>query len=64
MTLSLMSTRTENIAFNRLLEAGSHWDRWVKCPFYPGYSAVGVVDSIAGRPPAPFLWTINHTRNL
>jgi 2-desacetyl-2-hydroxyethyl bacteriochlorophyllide A dehydrogenase len=45
LTLSLMSTGTENIAFNRLFEAGSHWDRWVKYPFYPGYSAVGVVEA-------------------
>jgi 2-desacetyl-2-hydroxyethyl bacteriochlorophyllide A dehydrogenase len=46
VTLSLMSTGTENIAFNRLFEAGSHWDRWVKYPFYPGYSAVGVVEAV------------------
>jgi len=40
---SLMSTGTENIVFNRLFEAGTHWDRWVKYPFYPGYSAIGEV---------------------
>jgi 2-desacetyl-2-hydroxyethyl bacteriochlorophyllide A dehydrogenase len=40
---SLMSTGTENIVFNRLFDAGTHWDRWVKYPFYPGYSAVGEV---------------------
>lgn len=40
---SLMSTGTENIVFNRLFEAGSHWDKWVKYPFYPGYANVGVV---------------------
>jgi 2-desacetyl-2-hydroxyethyl bacteriochlorophyllide A dehydrogenase len=40
---TLMSTGTENIVFNRLFDAGTHWDDWVKYPFYPGYSAVGRV---------------------
>ncbi|HXQ82354.1 MAG TPA: zinc-binding alcohol dehydrogenase [Opitutaceae bacterium] len=40
---SLMSTGTENIVFNRLFAPDTHWDRWVKYPFYPGYTAVGVV---------------------
>ncbi|MBI4976632.1 MAG: zinc-binding alcohol dehydrogenase [Spirochaetes bacterium] len=43
---SLMSTGTENIVFNRLFEPGSHWDRWVKYPFFPGYANVGVVDAV------------------
>ncbi len=43
---SLMSTGTENIVFNRLFEAGSHWDQWVKYPFYPGYAMVGEVEEI------------------
>jgi 2-desacetyl-2-hydroxyethyl bacteriochlorophyllide A dehydrogenase len=42
--LSLMSTGTENIVFNRLFDPGSHWDQWVKYPFYPGYSSVGVIE--------------------
>lgn len=42
---SLMSTGTENIVFNRLFDPDTHWDRWVKYPFYPGYSAVGVVEA-------------------
>ena len=46
MALSLMSTGTENIAFNRLFEAGSHWDKWVRYPFFPGYSAVGTVEAV------------------
>lgn len=41
---SLMSTGTENIVFNRLFAPGTHWDRWVKYPFYPGYATVGVVE--------------------
>ena len=47
--LSLMSTGTENIVFNRLFEPGTHWDTWVKYPFFPGYCAVGtVVESRCG----------------
>jgi 2-desacetyl-2-hydroxyethyl bacteriochlorophyllide A dehydrogenase len=44
--LSLMSTGTENIVFNRIFEAGGHWDRWVKYPFYPGYCSVGIVEEV------------------
>ena len=43
---SLMSTGTENIVFNRLFDAGTHWDEWVKYPFAPGYSAVGTVAAV------------------
>ena len=46
---SLMSTGTENIVFNQLYEPGSHWDRWVKHPFYPGYSLVGEVESVGAN---------------
>ena len=45
---SLMSTGTENIVFNRLFDPGTHWDNWVKYPFYPGYCAVGVVEAVGG----------------
>ena len=41
-----MSTGTENIVFNRLFDPGTHWDRWVKYPFYPGYCAVGTIEEI------------------
>lgn len=44
--LSLMSTGTENIVFNRLFDPGTNWDNWVKYPFYPGYTAVGVVEAL------------------
>jgi 2-desacetyl-2-hydroxyethyl bacteriochlorophyllide A dehydrogenase len=44
--LSLMSTGTENIVFNRLFDPGTHWDKWVKYPFYPGYSSVGTVEAV------------------
>ncbi|HEY3333341.1 MAG TPA: zinc-binding alcohol dehydrogenase [Capsulimonadaceae bacterium] len=43
---SLMSTGTENIVFNRLFEAGTGWDGWVKYPFYPGYLAVGEITEV------------------
>jgi len=43
--LSLMSTGTENIVYNRLFDLGTHWDQWVKYPFYPGYTSVGIVES-------------------
>jgi len=44
---SLMSTGTENIVFNRLFDPGTHWDQWVKYPFFPGYSTVAVVEAVA-----------------
>lgn len=46
---TLMSTGTENIVFNRLFEAGTHWDNWVKYPFYPGYLAVGEVIAVGAE---------------
>ncbi len=38
---SLMSTGTENIVYNCDFAPGTHWDAWVKYPFYPGYACVG-----------------------
>ncbi|HRU00933.1 MAG TPA: zinc-binding alcohol dehydrogenase, partial [Victivallales bacterium] len=43
---SLMSTGTENIVFNRNFDPGTHWDKWVKYPFYPGYTCCGVVEEL------------------
>ncbi|MEK7414933.1 MAG: zinc-binding dehydrogenase [Planctomycetota bacterium] len=43
---TLMSIGTENIVFNRLFESGSHFDNWVKYPFYPGYSTVAEVVAV------------------
>ena len=40
---SLMSTGTENIVYNRLFDPGTHWDKWGKYPFYPGYLTIGEV---------------------
>ncbi|NRA38802.1 MAG: zinc-binding alcohol dehydrogenase [Planctomycetes bacterium] len=45
-TCSIMSTGTENIVFNRLFAADTHWDKWVKYPFYPGYGFVGEIIEI------------------
>lgn len=46
---SLMSTGTENIVFNRLFGAGTHWDNWVKYPFFPGYCSVGTVEAVGAN---------------
>lgn len=40
---SLISTGTEGIVLGRRFEAGTHWDNWVKYPFYPGYCLAGRV---------------------
>ncbi|GAA3240785.1 zinc-binding alcohol dehydrogenase [Dactylosporangium siamense] len=42
-TVSLISSGTEGICLGRRFEAGTHWDEWVRYPFAPGYSLVGVV---------------------
>jgi 2-desacetyl-2-hydroxyethyl bacteriochlorophyllide A dehydrogenase len=44
--VSLMSTGTENICFNRLFLPGTHFDNWVKYPFEPGYCTVGIVAQV------------------
>lgn len=46
---SLMSTGTENTVFNRNFAPGTHWDDWVKYPFYPGYSVVGEVIAVGAE---------------
>jgi threonine dehydrogenase-like Zn-dependent dehydrogenase len=43
---TLISTGTESICLSRLFEPGSHWDRWVIYPFYPGYLMVGEVVAV------------------
>lgn len=40
---SLISTGTEGICLGRKFEPGTHWDAWVKYPFYTGYSSVGTI---------------------
>ncbi len=46
---SLLSSGTEGICFYRNFEAGSHWDRWVQYPFYPGYASVGEIASVGAN---------------
>lgn len=43
---SLISIGTELICYERKFEPGTHWDRWVQYPFYPGYSNAGIVDAV------------------
>ncbi|EIP99064.1 theronine dehydrogenase-like Zn-dependent dehydrogenase [Opitutaceae bacterium TAV1] len=42
-TCSLLSTGTETIVYARKFDPGTHWDNWVRYPFYPGYASVGTV---------------------
>ncbi|HTL52851.1 MAG TPA: zinc-binding alcohol dehydrogenase [Planctomycetota bacterium] len=42
---SLLSTGTETIVYARRFEPNTGWDRWVKYPFYPGYSMIGEVEA-------------------
>jgi 2-desacetyl-2-hydroxyethyl bacteriochlorophyllide A dehydrogenase len=44
---TLISIGTECICLSRNFEIGSHWDKWVKYPFYPGYSNAGEVVAVA-----------------
>ena len=46
---SLMSTGTENIIFNQLFEPGTHWDRFVRYPYRPGYLSVGEIVEIGSE---------------
>jgi 2-desacetyl-2-hydroxyethyl bacteriochlorophyllide A dehydrogenase len=45
-TRTLISTGTEGIVLGRKFSPGTHWDGWVKYPFRPGYSHVGVVTAV------------------
>jgi 2-desacetyl-2-hydroxyethyl bacteriochlorophyllide A dehydrogenase len=40
---SLVSSGTELTVLHRRFEPGTHWERWVAFPFYPGYATVGRV---------------------
>lgn len=44
--LTLLSTGTENIVFNRAFDPGTHWERWVRYPFHSDYTAVGKVIAV------------------
>lgn len=45
-THSLISAGTEGIALHELFDQDSHWAAFVRYPFHPGYSAVGVIEEI------------------
>jgi 2-desacetyl-2-hydroxyethyl bacteriochlorophyllide A dehydrogenase len=42
-TLSHISTGTESWCYRGEFDTATHWDRWVRYPFHPGYSNVGRV---------------------
>ncbi len=46
---SLISTGTEGICLERKFAPGTHWDSWVKYPFYPGYSSVGTIVQVGSE---------------
>lgn len=41
---SMISPGTEGICFSRLFDPGTHYDAWVRYPFYPGYIMIGTVE--------------------
>src|SRR5947199_364989 len=43
---TLISTGTEGICLSHLFAPGTHWDKWVKYPFHPGYNMVGQVVAV------------------
>lgn len=46
VSYSLMSTGTEGIVYGRLFDPGTHWDNWVRYPFYPGYASIGTIVAV------------------
>ena len=44
--VSLISAGTEGIVLHRKFSPGTHWDSWVKYPFFPGYSAISEIEAI------------------
>jgi len=46
---TLISTGTECICLGHLFESGSHWDKWIKYPFSPGYSLAGTVHGVGSE---------------
>ena len=43
---TLISAGTEGIVLHRRFAPDTHWDRWVRYPFFPGYCAVSVVEAV------------------
>ncbi len=46
VTRSLISTGTEMTIFMRNFAPDTHWDNWIKYPFYPGYLVAGIVTEV------------------
>ncbi|HEU4754199.1 MAG TPA: zinc-binding dehydrogenase, partial [Armatimonadota bacterium] len=46
---TLISMGTELICYQRNFAPGTHWDRWVRYPFHPGYSMAGVVEAVGAE---------------
>ncbi len=44
---SLISTGTEGIVLSRNFAPETHWEKWVRYPFYPGYNNAGRVLEVA-----------------
>jgi 2-desacetyl-2-hydroxyethyl bacteriochlorophyllide A dehydrogenase len=45
-TWTLISTGTETIGYGCRFDPGTHWANYVRHPFHPGYSYVGVVEEV------------------
>ena len=63
--VSLISSGTETICYRGESDPGTHWRQWVRYPFHPGYSNVGVVEQTGGRrspasPPGERVFTNSH----
>ena len=42
--VSLISSGTETICYRGESDPGTHWHGWIRYPFHPGYSNVGVIE--------------------
>jgi 2-desacetyl-2-hydroxyethyl bacteriochlorophyllide A dehydrogenase len=48
-TWTMISTGTETTVYGARFDSGTHWDRWVKWPFSPGYCSAGVVEAVGAN---------------
>ena len=62
--VSLISSGTETICYRGESDPGSHWHQWVRYPFYPGYSNVGVIEqtgeAVSGFAPGERVFTTSN----
>ncbi len=63
-TVSLISSGTETICYRGESDSGSHWHQWVRYPFHPGYSNVGLVEqtgaAVSGFAAGERVFTSSH----